>query len=1252
MTALLVLPVLAMSQVSDTGKPVKVITDASIGALNYWSSDTVYNIQGFCFVESGEVLIIESGTIIKGNEGVAAAATALIVARGGQIYAEGTPTRPIIFTSIVDLVDDPGDLDLDNRADATARWGGVIVLGAARINTATPTTGGIEGIPTTETRAQYGGFDDNDNSGVLRYISIRHAGSEIGASNEINGLTCGAVGRGTVISHVEVFYNFDDGFEFFGGTVNADHLVSAFCGDDNIDTDEGFRGFLQFIFSIQEDTTGDRFGEHDGGTVPEDGSPFATPIYSNVTAIGRGAKTLGGAAQQALILRDNGGGAYFNSIFTDFRTFGIAAEAEIAQPTDSRARLLQGQIKFKNNIWFGFGNGNTVPAVTNNDTLLANRLFTNGNDFLANPTLAGISRIPNHGLNPRPTTLGATGWTAWTNPLSAANGYNPPPAATGYPSAILTNFGDSLALCPVNYPGAFDPTDPNLWIYNWTALDYYGYLVGTGDVVTGCNCTVDTTCSGALKPIFVVDTGILAQDTTYWGQDTVWLISGRVFVDSGQVLIIGPGTIVKGQEGNPPENASVLIVGQDGKIYANGGSDCPIIFTAQNDLVVDPGDLDFSITTDVRGRWGSVIILGNAKTNTATPTSNHIEGIPTTELRALYGGSNDNDNSGVFKYVSIRHGGVEIGASNEINGLTMGAVGRGTVISHVEIYYNFDDGYEFFGGCVEPDHLVSAFCGDDNLDTDEGYRGNVQFVFSIQDSAVGDRGGEHDGGTIPEDGSPFSTPMYCNVTHIGRGITGAGAQQALIFRDNGAGAYFNSIFFDHKTFGITVEAEVAQPTDSKARLAQGQLKLVNNLWYQFGSGNTPALICNNDTVVQSALFTSGLNYAQNPGLVVNNRHRFGTAIDPRPRNLAATSWTGWKNPLNPANGFNPIPAASGYPSAIDVSWTPFDSVPYPGAVDPNVPITGTWLYGWTALWCDGYLSELSPQCCVGVRGDVNGDGTDVNVLDLTFIVNRIFRGGPAASCPAEGDLNSDGTTTNVLDLTYCVNRIFRGGPLPGPCAALAAASEIEPRYIGTVTASISNGRTIISSDIPEDLRGVQLEMVGAGTESNAVSKISSEVEMLTLSAGSNLRVGLVDLQGLEVIKKGSHTLVELEGEYQIQSVLASDMNHRGIIPTIQQAALVTSLPVAYELAQNFPNPFNPTTEISFSLPERAQVNLEIYNVLGQRVVTLANEQMEAGVHVITWDSRDTYGSSVASGIYLYRLNTDKFSQSRKMMLLK
>ncbi|MEZ4799223.1 MAG: hypothetical protein R2809_05460 [Flavobacteriales bacterium] len=148
--------------------------------------------------------------------------------------------------------------------------------------------------------------------------------------------------------------------------------------------------------------------------------------------------------------------------------------------------------------------------------------------------------------------------------------------------------------------------------------------------------------------------------------------------------------------------------------------------------------------------------MGSATLN-STPGETQIEGIPETEPRGIYGGSNDTDDSGILRYVSIRHGGTDIGAGNEINGLTLGGVGSGTVIEHIEVFANADDGMEFFGGTARVKWATVAFCGDDSFDYDEGWRGYGQFWFTVQDPADlsgGDRGGEHDGGTDPEDGMP------------------------------------------------------------------------------------------------------------------------------------------------------------------------------------------------------------------------------------------------------------------------------------------------------------------------------------------------------------------------------------------------------------------------------------------------------------------------------------------------------------------
>ncbi|HHB52491.1 MAG TPA: hypothetical protein ENK75_05555 [Saprospiraceae bacterium] len=209
-----------------------------------WKEGKTYIRDGFVFVNSGQTLTIEPGTIIKGKSGQGAEASALIVARGGKIIAEGTKDKPIIFTAEAD--------DLKGSVDKGARglWGGLIVLGNARLNTE-PAEQQVEGIPTTEPRGVFGGNDDNDNSGVIKYVSIRHGGTDIGEGNEINGLTLGAVGSGTEIDYVEVISNNDDGIEFFGGTVGVKHAVLSLCGDDGFDYDMGFRGKGQFWVVLQ-----------------------------------------------------------------------------------------------------------------------------------------------------------------------------------------------------------------------------------------------------------------------------------------------------------------------------------------------------------------------------------------------------------------------------------------------------------------------------------------------------------------------------------------------------------------------------------------------------------------------------------------------------------------------------------------------------------------------------------------------------------------------------------------------------------------------------------------------------------------------------------------------------------------------------------------------------------------------------------------------------------------------------------------
>ena len=314
-----------------------------------------YILDGFVYVNDGQTLVIEPGTVVQGLPGQGEGASALIIARGGKIMAEGTATDPIIFTGKAD------DLNGSVPDDANSLWGGVIFLGKA--TTSNLAEGGeksIEGLPTTDDRNLYGGNDDSDNSGVFKYVSVRHGGSVIGANNEINGLSMGAVGNGTVIDHVEVLSNFDDGIEFFGGAVNVTNWVSAWVGDDGLDLDEGFHGSIQnalvWTRAASMESDDPRGCELDGGNGDnEPEKPYATAILANITLFYQPDDAH--QAADTWIMRDNYGGSFINSIF-----YGYDAPINIERRTDkvsatdgpgsSYDRWVAGDIKIKKNVFY------------------------------------------------------------------------------------------------------------------------------------------------------------------------------------------------------------------------------------------------------------------------------------------------------------------------------------------------------------------------------------------------------------------------------------------------------------------------------------------------------------------------------------------------------------------------------------------------------------------------------------------------------------------------------------------------------------------------------------------------------------------------------------------------------------------------------------------------------------------------------------------------------------------------------------
>jgi hypothetical protein len=313
----------------------EVVITENITANTTWTSDKIWILGSRIAVTNGVTLTIEPGTIIKGQAGTGANATALIIARGAKINAVGTAAAPIIFTSIADEIQ-PGQIASPNLDPTlSGLWGGLMIMGNAPIS-ADASSVQIEGIPASDPNGLYGGSDAADNSGVVKFISIRHGGANIGEGNEINGLTLGGVGNGTVIENVEVVANQDDGIEFFGGTVNVTNALVWNAGDDAIDTDQAWAGTLNNFIVVCGNQT-DHALEIDG---PE-GSLLAGHTLTNGTVKGNDASELGD-------FRSSARGDFNNIYFFGFPDPATDGRGDFSLSSGTDATFAAGDLTFSN----------------------------------------------------------------------------------------------------------------------------------------------------------------------------------------------------------------------------------------------------------------------------------------------------------------------------------------------------------------------------------------------------------------------------------------------------------------------------------------------------------------------------------------------------------------------------------------------------------------------------------------------------------------------------------------------------------------------------------------------------------------------------------------------------------------------------------------------------------------------------------------------------------------------------------------
>jgi hypothetical protein len=574
---------LAVALGSTGGAAAQTVVNANITANTTWTlAGSPYILEGAIFVKNGAILTILPGVVVRGQPRIGPAGGAaaggpgaLIITQNGRLIANASATNPIIFTTAAidnngdNQADDddadtfkdrwaPGDVFLDDSPKTAPLaplakgptvgaehnvqlWGGLVILGNAPTNLAGQcsvagtnvgygkcTVEGltVPGVPTED--AAYGGSSPHDSSGSLRYLSIRHGGDQLGADNELNGVTLAAVGDGTVFEYIEVYGNWDDGIEWFGGTVGGNHLVASFIGDDMFDMDQGYTGVNQYLFGImpffnQNDGgsfgfgSGDKACEFDGddfrpdapaspdnvnlrrGVLPgdTDGSqwPKAAHTIFNMTLIGSypdaGQSFVPASGPPSGNLgcqwRNGASGEVHNSIIVNTGT-SAGQSGIVITPTTNPANEVAGHGVVAN-VTAGL---TSLVCSTLDDGAAPganeNAAIANGDSLAVQ--LGGTLPDAANSINPNPSPNLLVNEDTTFNPTGNASGkldtslkpvkINPRPRVT-FPALPIGGCpapaGRGLDPAAPIYRGAFDPSGAvKLWTNTWTALSQGGLM--------------------------------------------------------------------------------------------------------------------------------------------------------------------------------------------------------------------------------------------------------------------------------------------------------------------------------------------------------------------------------------------------------------------------------------------------------------------------------------------------------------------------------------------------------------------------------------------------------------------------------------------------------------------------------------------------------------------------------------------------------------------------------------------------------
>lgn len=604
------------------GLNAQIIKSGNITANETWTANNTYLLYGWVYIQAGVTVTIEPGTVIKGDFTTKGA---LIVERDGKLIADGTADEPIVFTS---------QKAVGQRTYGD--WGGVILCGRASVNL--PANGSLgtqqgEGVIEGGVGSFYGGGpspNDQDSSGVLRYVRIEFPGVAFQPNSEINGLTMGGVGNKTVIEHIQVSYSGDDSFEWFGGAVNCKWLIANQGWDDDFDTDFGYHGNIQWAMAIRDPNIADQSGsnsfESDNDGSGSTNTPMTECVFSNVTVIGPyvNNSSINTNFRRAAHLKKNTRCRIFNSVLCGYPV-GLLIES-----SNTQANATNGDIRFKNNVIAQMND--TLAATT-----AANPNNENGSFYIGNPTaMTGWFYTAGFSNETVPTTAA----------LMFMNTSNATPdlrLQAGSPLLTGASFSDPLISSSwwtaTAYRGAFDGT--NNWTACWSEWDAqnqpYTGAINNSFAVTATAQGPTTFCAGGSVTL---DAGSYPGGSYLWSngattQTTTVTTSGTysVTVTNSRGCVATSNAITVTVNANP----TAPTVTASGPITFCNGDSVMLTSSQTSNIMWSNNATSSSITVSSSGTYDVTYTDGNGCTATSATTTVTVNANPSAPTVAANG---------------------------------------------------------------------------------------------------------------------------------------------------------------------------------------------------------------------------------------------------------------------------------------------------------------------------------------------------------------------------------------------------------------------------------------------------------------------------------------------------------------------------------------------------------------------------------------------------------------------------------------